>query len=396
MDSIETFQQKLLEQIRFANRGNPISEITEAAYRETPRHLFVSRYRRIGSKDWYEVDAGNRAQHLPAVYTNTPLILAGEDDTDITSTVSQPSLVLRMLDMLRVEPGQNIFELGAGSGWNAALLGRLAGAAGHVYSVEILPDIAKKAARTIETLAIRNVSIIEGDGGAGYVAGAPYDRAIFTAGTYDLPRYFYAQVKDGGLLLVVIKIEGGGDCLVLLKKTGDHFESMESMACAFVQMAGSYRIDSLEPICLEQLPEWSGLQQRELARTPFWWGGAGKETFIWRTLGIRSFLAVTEPLFQVFKTGRAPGSPYEEQYFGLWDRTAESLVVARDDALVSYGTPAAKERLMQHLEQWLKLGMPTTASLTLQILPSRMDRKAAKNQWIVKRSESQFVWSLPG
>ena len=80
------------------------------------------------------------------------------------STISQPSLVLRMLDMLQIEPGQKVFELGAGSGWNAALLGQLVGSAGHVYSLEILPDIAHRAAAAIQSLAIGNVSIIEGDG----------------------------------------------------------------------------------------------------------------------------------------------------------------------------------------------------------------------------------------
>src|SRR6185436_7698525 len=111
----------------------------------------------------------------------------------------------------QLQPGQRVFELGAGSGWNAALMGRLVGSAGQVYSLEIIPEVAQMARETIEQWEIKNVQILQGDGGDGYSAGAPYDRAIFTAGSYDLPRCFHEQIKVGGLLLIVIKSEGGGD-----------------------------------------------------------------------------------------------------------------------------------------------------------------------------------------
>ncbi len=249
MDSAaQRHQLQLLDQIRYANRGTPITQTTETAYLRTPRHMFVSRYRRVGGKDWCEVDANNLPEHLPAIYADGPLILSGDEDENVASTISQPSLVLRMLDMLQVEPGQKIFELGAGSGWNAALLGDLVGPAGHVYSLEILPEIAKRAVAAIQMLAIQNVTIVEADGAEGYAIGAPYDRAVFTAGTYDLPRYLYNQVKDGGLLLVVIKNKCGGDYLFLMRKRENHFESIESIPCAFVQMTGKHRVDGREPI----------------------------------------------------------------------------------------------------------------------------------------------------
>jgi protein-L-isoaspartate O-methyltransferase len=78
-----------------------------------------------------------------------------------------------MLDMLQLRAGQTVFELGAGSGWNAALMGQLVGPEGHVYSLELIREIAKTAAETIAMLGINNVSIIPGDGGEGYAVGAP-------------------------------------------------------------------------------------------------------------------------------------------------------------------------------------------------------------------------------
>src|SRR5262245_60881794 len=116
-----------------------------------------------------------------------------------------------MLDLLQVQPGQTILELGTGSGWNAALLGPLVGPSGNVYSVEILAELGRRAAQTVAELGIANVRVIPGEGGDGYAAGAPFDRIACTAGAYDLPGAFYEQLKPGGLLLTVIKNPGGGD-----------------------------------------------------------------------------------------------------------------------------------------------------------------------------------------
>jgi protein-L-isoaspartate(D-aspartate) O-methyltransferase len=394
MDTVEKYQQQLLEQTRYIYYETPISEATAQAYLATPRHMFVRRYREWGTKEWHEVGAENVAEHIATLYTNKPLVLFGDDDNNIPSTISQPSFVLRMLDMLQLKPGDTVFELGTGSGWNAALMGHLVGSEGHVYSLEIIPEVAQMAAQTIETLESKNVHIIEADGGEGYAAGAPYDRAIFTAGAYDLPHHFYEQIREDGLVVVVIKNAGGGDNLFLLRKTGDHFESLESMPCGFVQLRGKYQLDSLEPITLETLPEWTELQHKEISKTPFWWGGKGKEGFVWRTLGIRSFLGITEPSFRAFKTDKADERAREEHYFGLWDKENCSLVLAKNDWLIAYGNSLTKECLLQRIRQWMDLGMPTAASFALQVYPSDSSLTAGENQWIVKRSESQFLWSL--
>lgn len=267
---VEKYQNQLLEQAQSIYYEDSISERTKKAYLTTPRHLFVKRFRNWGTKEWHEINEENLEEHIAMLYANRPLILFGDDDNDVRSTISQPTFVLRMLDMLQVEPDHKVLELGAGSGWNAALMGHLVGPEGLVYSLEIIPEIAKIAAETIEQLAIENVHIIEADGGEGYAAGGPYDRAIFTAGAYDLPHHFFEQMKDDGLLLIVIKNEGGGDALFLLRKRASHFESIEAQQCGFVQMKGKYQLDSLEPINLEALPEWSMLKDQAIGTRPFW------------------------------------------------------------------------------------------------------------------------------
>jgi protein-L-isoaspartate(D-aspartate) O-methyltransferase len=394
VEAVQKYQNQLLAQARQAWHQTPLRTATEKAFLETPRHAFVSRYREWGTKEWHEISADNLIEHLARIYATNVLILVGDDDADIRATISEPMFALGMLNMLQLERGQRVFELGAGSGWNAAMMGHLVGPSGHVYSVEIIPELARQAAKNIEAQGIKTVTIIEGDGGDGYAPGAPYDCAIFTAGTFDLPRYFYQQIKEDGLLLVVIKTEGGGDTLFILKKRADHFESIDSMQCGFVQMRGKHHMDSLEPVDLETLPEWASLQSQEQSSTPFWWGGKGVSSFAFRTQGIRSFLGVTEPLFRAFKTGKTKGKPYEEHYFGLWDKPGGSLVIARDDRLVAYGSLAAKERLVQDIEEWFHLGMSTPANFKLQVYPLDARLAAGTKQWLVKRSESQFLWSL--
>jgi protein-L-isoaspartate O-methyltransferase len=296
-----------------------------------------------------------------------------------------------MLDLLQLVPGQSVFELGAGSGWNAALLGCLVGDEGRVSSVEIVPEVAAMAVTALEPFSRAQVRVIVGDGGDGYPDGAPYDRAIFTAGTYDLPKAFFEQINDGGLLLTVVKNVGGGDNLFLLRKTDGHFESVDSMNCGFVQLTGKYRDEGLDPVDLERLPEWPALESREILRRPFWWGGAGKQSFMWRTASIRSFLGITEPRFLAFKTS-AQGR--EDHFFGLWDREENSLVVARDDQLTTYGTPTALSQLLRGVERWAQFGMPTAASFRLSVYPNEAPIILSEGQWLVRRGQSQFVWTV--
>jgi hypothetical protein len=148
--------------------------------------------------------------------------------------------------------------------------------------------------------------------------------------------YFYKQLRDQGLLLVVIKTEAGGYHLFLLRKTVDHFESLWSAPCGFVQLRGSYQFEDLEPNTLDKaIPTWSELQNREITKRRFWWDARGEPTQTWSTVGIRSFLAIIEPAFRPFKTTELEDLT-EHDYFGLWDAVNGSLTVAKDDWLITY------------------------------------------------------------
>ena len=405
MPDIRSYQQRLLvEARRMATAENhPLSPAVEAAFLATPRHRFITRYRAWESSDWQVVTRENLVQHLPLLYSNNAIALYGADDGSIPSTISQPSLVLHMLELLQLAPGQRVFELGAGSGWNAAMMGRLVQPDGHVYSVEIIGAMAQQAADHVTALGLDNVTILHGDGGAGYAPGAPYDRAIFTAGAYDLPEHFYTQLRDGARLLFVLKSQGSGDTLFLLQKSGNHFIGVESLPVGFVPMTGHYAMAELQSEPLSALSHWGTLQGQEVARRAFWWGGRGAH-LLWRTQGIRSFLSIVEPGFRIFRAeapaatatgGQGASADGEvEEFFGLWDKATNALVIARHDELISYGNLAAQDRLLAWLRRWIEWGMPAASAFSLRIYPAHLPIQPGDNEWIVKRTHSQFLWRL--
>lgn len=133
-------------QARLLNKISKISEKTREAYCKTPRHLFVKRFSVDGER-WISLNYENMKSHLPLIYSDHPLLLF--DNGAQISTISQPSLVLRMLDLLDVMEGHKVFELGTGSGWNAALLGQLVGKEGLVMSFEIIDEMAAPLRRIL-------------------------------------------------------------------------------------------------------------------------------------------------------------------------------------------------------------------------------------------------------
>lgn len=389
---IDYYQERLLNQARryASSEGRALSTAVEEAFMMTPRHRFVSRYRNWETGEWQTVTPETLSSHLAALYSNNAIGLYG-DDEDIPSTISQPSLVLAMLEQLQLAPGQRVFEVGAGSGWNAAMLGRLVAPTGHVYSVEIIPSMAQEAANNIAAMGIPNVTILAGDAGDCYQPGAPYDRAIFTAGATDLPRCFHEQLVDNALLLLVLKLTERSDTLFLLQKQGGHFRSLQAASVGFVPMKGTHTRAETSRLVTD-LPEWEDLKMKEVDRRAFWWGGQGEGGLLWRTRGIRTFLAIVEPWYSLFRVPTQSGE--HQTIFGLWDHEG-SLTLAYHDHLVTYGTMRTNERLRYWLQRWIDLGMPAADNFQLHIYPVDATVTPAAGEWLVQRQESQFLWRLP-
>ena len=164
----------------------------ESAFRNIPRHEFVPE------------------SELDYAYYNEPLPIMKNQ------TISQPGVVSRMTEWLDVKRGQNILEIGTGSGWQSGILSYLVGD-GIVFSIELHPELVKFAQGNLKKLKIKNVHVILGDGSIGYAKESPYDRIIITAACTGIPLPLLEQLKEGGLLLA--PVGDTSQSLILLKKT---------------------------------------------------------------------------------------------------------------------------------------------------------------------------------
>jgi len=180
------------------------------AMREVPRHLFV--------------DASQRAE----AYEDHPLPIAGHQ------TISQPYIVALMTELLDLQPGETVLEIGTGSGYQSAVLAKLAR---EVYSIEIVPELAREAAERLKRLSYANVIVREGDGYRGWPEHAPFDAIIVTAAPERIPEPLLDQLAPGGRMVIPV----GGffqELKVFRKDANGKVSEKDVLPVRFVPMTG--------------------------------------------------------------------------------------------------------------------------------------------------------------
>lgn len=144
-------------------------------------------------------------------------------------TISQPYMVAAMTEVLAVEPHHRVLEIGTGSGYQTAILARLAK---EVYTVEIVRELSLAARKVIQRMGFRNVRFRIGDGNAGWSEFAPYDRIVVTAAADTMPQALAAQLANKGR--IVVPIGQGVQTLTLGVKHGEKLVQRGLMSCVFV------------------------------------------------------------------------------------------------------------------------------------------------------------------
>ena len=148
-------------------------------------------------------------------------------------TISQPYVVAYMTEQLAVGPSHRVLEVGTGSGYQAAVLSRLAR---EVITVERYRTLADVARGRLTTLGYRNVDVVLGDGLVGLPARAPFDRIVVTAAAEEIPQDLAGQLAEGGIMLLPLGPHGGAQELVKLTKTGSGLERENLIAVRFVPL----------------------------------------------------------------------------------------------------------------------------------------------------------------
>lgn len=226
-------QQALVEELK--QKGVILSAPVEAAFRSVPRHHFLPD---VPLEQVYQ------DQHIPVKYGNGVSISAS----------SQPTIMAMMLEQLALACGQHVLEIGAGTGYNAALMAHIVGATGQVVALDVDEDLVVQARTNLTAAGIEHVRVVLGDGALGYPNGAPYDRIILTVGAWDILPGWRDQLAINGRLVLPLTVLPGQQVSIAFERHGDYLQSISARPCGFMPLRG--------PFAHPQPLEWEQAQLR--------------------------------------------------------------------------------------------------------------------------------------
>jgi len=201
-------RQQLMKSLR---KSGIFDEHVLDALASTPREYFVD------------------SSLLPLAYEDRALGIA------MGQTISQPFMVAVMSQALRLDGSERVLEIGTGSGYQTAVLARLAA---HVYTIERYQQLACQAARRLQKLDVSNVSLYVGDGSLGWPEAAPYDRILVTAASPVVPERLILQLVRDGILVVPVGVREHQD-LLAIRRTRSQPKIQNLGGCLFVPLVGA-------------------------------------------------------------------------------------------------------------------------------------------------------------
>ena len=247
-DELTRMRERLATQVIAANHIG--SDLVADALWTVPRHLFLP--------------------DLPpeVAYRDDAIVTKRDADGLAISSSSQPGIMAIMLDQLDLVPGHRVLEIGAGTGYNAALMRHIVGPSGLVVSVDIDSDLAALARSHLASAGYPDVTVVCADGAEGWAAYAPYDRLIATVGVSDLAPAWLAQVTPEARIVVPLDV-GGTQLSVAFGRSGGHWASRSLAPCGFIRMrgtlAGPEQTMVVQPGLVLRVPAWRDICPAALA-----------------------------------------------------------------------------------------------------------------------------------
>jgi len=175
---------------------------------------------------------------LEEVYEDSAIMTKMGDKGIPVSSSSQPAIMSIMLQQLQVKLGHRVLEIGAGTGFNAALIAHLVGRDGHVVTVDIDADLCEQARANLATAGVEGVEVIQADGADGWPPAAPYDRMILTVSASDLSPKWLDQLVEEGILVVPLALAGPIQQSVAFVRRGPSLVSSDVTTCGFMPLRG--------------------------------------------------------------------------------------------------------------------------------------------------------------
>ena len=362
------------------------------AFATVPRHRFVPQ------------------AALVTAYADRPVFIRWDAETPISSS-TQPTMMAIMIEQLCLEPSNRVLEIGAGSGYNAAIMAHIVGDAGNVVTVDIDQDIVDEAAANLFKTGFHNVTCVCGDGFKGVPTGQPYDRVIVTVGAYDVSPHWVDQLKDGGILVAPLWFRGANLSVALRKEDGE-LTGLSASPCTFIPIRGIWqRTEGYYPVGDppdETLQMAIALDsddveyRRELGRV---FNQSAELREIGRSLegrfynqdiysGLFMFLTAHPNVYNVYSSSES--GLLQGAGLALIDPGSMSAAVLSDkypDQALVYGTSAAYGQLVEMLERWHELGHPAIHNLSIRALYDAPGALSEGEWTVAKRSAYSWVMS---
>ena len=352
----------------------------ECAFSRVERHKLVEWFYLKDDKGEFEyagqratkrdVDAQNPDPNLlKIIYSDTPLPIR----INPPSSTSQPSLVASMLELLELKEGMNVLEIGAGTGYNAALMQEIVGSTGHVTTIDIQDDVVQQARRLLQASGYGEIEVIAADGAEGFPENAPYDRIIATVGCPDISFRWAEQLGSNGFMLIPLQhgIEGS-DPLTKIWKEGEKLLGRVVSWPGFMSIQGELAIEQRVSFARQatlhnkkptvEYPLPGPLEEMQKFRDKKQWVESS---------AFRFFVTIADE--------RAFGS-------GLWDEE-KGIILVKSDKLVLYGDESLYQDLKILCEQWERLGKPGLSDWQLEFLPldGTGEIPEGERTWVIER-----------